>query len=216
MRKAWTDEEVIFLKENYFGTLNAEIAIELSRSIASIQRKANDLGLRKSKELLAKIKSEARIGEKCWNWKGGRKHNKGGYVLILKRGYPGTDINGYILEHRYVMEQVLGRKLRENEIVHHKNEVKDDNRPENLYVEERGKHTIRHHSGKRKSDEAKSKISNAAKKRFKNKENHPSYKPVDIKKLFELRAQGVTVENVCKIFGISKRTYYNKIKGEVA
>ncbi len=38
------------------------------------------------------------------------------------------------LEHRLVMEQVLGRPLRADEQVNHINHVRDDNRPENLEV----------------------------------------------------------------------------------
>lgn len=67
-----------------------------------------------------------------WNWKGGRKKSKKGYVYILVPGHPNATKNGYVLEHRLVMEKILGRYLRKGEEVHHRNAVKDDNRPENL------------------------------------------------------------------------------------
>lgn len=170
------------------------------------------LGIKRNTDFSLKTKKEA---SQKRTYKG-FKTNKAGYIFIHKPDHPNANKDGYIAEHRLVMEKVLGRHLLESEIVHHKNEIKNDNNPDNLYVEDRGKHTIRHHLGKHKSEDARAKISKAAKERYINKHNHPSYKDIDISKLIELRMQGLTVKKLCKIFGISKRTYYNKIKGEVA
>ncbi|MDP2727802.1 MAG: HNH endonuclease signature motif containing protein, partial [Dehalococcoidia bacterium] len=51
-----------------------------------------------------------------------------GYVLILVG--PGK----YKAEHRIVAEGLIGRTLRQGEVVHHLNGVRDDNRPDNLMV----------------------------------------------------------------------------------
>lgn len=58
----------------------------------------------------------------------GRTNSTHGYTLIL------MGKNKYDYEHRIVMSQVIGRPLKKNEIVHHKNGVKADNRPENLEI----------------------------------------------------------------------------------
>jgi hypothetical protein len=61
----------------------------------------------------------------------GVKQDKGGYVQV--RTTSGSGRNGrYTYEHRVVMEQMLGRALEAQESVHHKNGIRDDNRPENL------------------------------------------------------------------------------------
>lgn len=71
-------------------------------------------------------------------WKGGRKRRKDGYIFVVapdEHPYP-ADIKKsgmkYVLEHRYVMEQHLGRYLTPDEVVHHIDENPSNNKIANL------------------------------------------------------------------------------------
>lgn len=58
--------------------------------------------------------------------------DSGGYEVINAPDHPSASKYGTIRVHRMVMEEILGRPLLPGENVHHKNGVRNDNRPENL------------------------------------------------------------------------------------
>lgn len=76
----------------------------------------------------------ARCGKDHYAWKG-RIVDKDGYVLLHVKGHPNARKHThYVFEHRLVMEESLGRFLLPQEVVHHLNGIKDDNRIENLQL----------------------------------------------------------------------------------
>lgn len=73
---------------------------------------------------------------------------KKGQVLIAPTGYARINVDGKrMLYHRHIMELNLGRKLNQNERIHHKNGDRIDNRIENLkLLENNAEHMKKYHN----------------------------------------------------------------------
>lgn len=81
-------------------------------------------------------------------WSGAKDRPRVRYVMLHPSDYPypqSLDAQGYIAEHRAVMEAHLGRALLPAEVVHHINENKRDNRIENLMLFASSADHLRHH-----------------------------------------------------------------------
>lgn len=93
-----------------------------------------------------RVRGEMITGSNSPLWKNGRYADKQGYILIYKPNHPYARHNGYVPQHRLVAEKHLGRFLIPKEIIHHINEVRNDNRKANLYYFPiQSAHMIYHH-----------------------------------------------------------------------
>jgi len=92
-------------------------------------------------------------GPKNGFWKGGRVITHQGYVAISLPQHPLAYRNGYVLEHRLVWFENTGHQPGHDEVVHHINGNKTDNRFANLQLltdsEHRRLHAIAKHSQRR-------------------------------------------------------------------
>jgi len=99
-----------------------------------------------SRKCFNEYRKKSLQAEKNPCWRGGR-HLKVGYWFVYMPGHPKANNNRYVAEHRLIMEKSLGRYLLPNEIVHHINHIKTDNRIENLTILTKSEHH-KHHSRK--------------------------------------------------------------------
>lgn len=147
-------------------------------TIGRENRKLKDRNCPECGKLFRPLRSTSKYCSRTCMWKNNGKHNKKiGSWSINSRGYISGHIwvNGkkvYVKQHRYIAEQVLGRKLLPTEDVHHKDGNKKNNSPENLEIIEHGKHSSltnkmkKYKSGYKMnlSDEQRKKRSERAKK----------------------------------------------------
>ena len=107
------------------GAFMAAVAESFGVSVKTLRRRRRSAGL-------PPLITSPRFGDRAPAFKRGRYTTKRGYVMVLAADHPNAKASGYVLEHRLVMERALGRLLLPGEVVHHINDVKDDNRIENL------------------------------------------------------------------------------------
>lgn len=99
---------------------------------------------RHSKEFKERFGSQNN-GNKNGNWKGGKNKRDYGYIEIWMPTHPYANHDGYVLEHRLVMENKLGRYLKPKEVVHHIDENTSNNDVDNLMLFKNAGYHINHH-----------------------------------------------------------------------
>lgn len=71
---------------------------------------------------------------------------KGDYVYAVVPDHPKSTKDGYVLLHRVIVENYIGRLLKSNEVVHHKDGNKHNNSIDNLEVMDSKAHNKMHSS----------------------------------------------------------------------
>jgi len=112
------------------------------------KRIANHIGAKRSIETcknISKAKKGKRINQSVnqirdWNginnprWHGGIRMERENYILIKSLNHPYANKEGYVREHRLIMEQYLRRFLTPKEVVHHLDHNPLNNAIENLWL----------------------------------------------------------------------------------
>lgn len=86
-------------------------------------------------------------GKETSSFKTGSHIDKCGYKKLLRPGHRESFKNGYVSEHRYKIANKLNRKLKKNEVVHHIDGNKSNNRLSNLLILSKAEHLKIHFSG---------------------------------------------------------------------
>jgi len=125
-----------------------------------------------------------------------------------------------VRKNRVVMISVLGRKLLISELVHHKNDNREDDLPDNLELISPADHNKHHKIGTKKSDESKAKTSESVKGAYLDgRMDHKKYlqgteqthAKLNSSMVIEIRKSKLPSRQLARIYGVSK-TVILKVK----
>ena len=128
----------------------AELSKKIGRSENAISHFASRHGIKKDKEAITKHRSDARKGEGTPNFNGYRRKTTKGYYVRYVPWHPYASKDGLVMEHRLVMEGLIGRFLTKDEAVHHIDGNKQNNEPSNLVLMTKSEHSILHNHRRKK------------------------------------------------------------------
>lgn len=111
--------------------------------------------------------------------------------------------HGFIREHIYIIEKMIGRKLHHHECVHHIDHDKTNNDPSNLRLMTISEHTILHSTGRKFRKETREAIARSQQR----------YSEMQVSQLKEMVSNGHSQKSAANAIGMSQMTASRIIRG---
>ena len=139
-----------------------------------------------------------------------------GYVTLRMPGHHLADAQGYVREHRLVMEQKLGRRLEPGEVVHHIDEDRTNNAPENLELfTSNGEHLRATRTGRvpKWSDGGKVELDRVRRSRVLTRDVRDAIRkkleiPLDMDDIERRHAAGESITAIARDLGVKRELIY--------